>query len=68
VTVTVILSSEEVDQIENQAKDDGISPTDAIRRSIQLGQVAWEASRRGAQLLLRERSGEIRTIDFRTQA
>lgn len=65
VKLTVVLTSEEVEVLEQQANADGISVTDVIRRSIEVGRIAWEAQRRrGARILLQSPDGDLRPIDL----
>jgi len=65
VKVTVVLTTREVENLELQARADGVSVTDCIRRSIALGQIAWEAQRKpGSRLLLETPGGELRPIEL----
>ena len=62
VRLTVLLSPEEVDQLERQASLDDISVTDVIRRSLAIGRVAWDAQRRKGKLMVQDRDGELRPV------
>lgn len=66
VQLTVLLTSEEVEQLGEQARTDHITVTDCIRRSLAVGQVAWEAQRRGAKLVIQGRDGELRPVELPT--
>lgn len=66
VQLTVLLTTEEVQELEHQANVDRISVTDAIRRSLAIGRVAWEAQRRKARLVIQERGGDLRPVELPT--
>ena len=66
VEVTVRLTSQEVEQLEEQARADGLTVTDCIRRSIAVGQIAWEAQRKGERLTIQGRDGELRPVKLPT--
>lgn len=68
VTLTVVLRSQEVEDLEDQARVDNISVTDCIRRSLELGRIAWEEQRKGGRLLIQSSGGELRPIRFRSPA
>jgi hypothetical protein len=63
--VTVNLSYRQLQDLHDQATFDGITLTEAIRRSIEVGQLAWDASRRGGRLLVDDGHGSLREIDIR---
>jgi hypothetical protein len=64
VKLTVVLTEEDLANLERQSQVDRIPKSDCIRRSLQIGQVAWEAQRRGAQLTIRERDGQLRPVQL----
>ncbi len=64
VKLTVNLTTEELSQLRFQAKVDHITVTDAIRRSLAIGQIAWEAQHRKARLMIREGNGELRPVEI----
>lgn len=66
VHLTVVLTSEEVEQLEDQARTDHLTVTDCIRRSLAVAQVTWEAQRRGAKLMIQGRDGELRPVELPT--
>lgn len=66
VQLTVLLTPEEVEQLERQASVDGISVTDVIRRSLAIGRVAWDAQRRKGKLVVQGRDGELRPVELPT--
>jgi hypothetical protein len=66
VQLTVLLTSEEVEDLERQARADKIAVTDVIRRSLALGRIAWEAQRRKARLVVQERDGQLRPVELPT--
>ena len=64
VKVTVRLTSEELRQLEYQASVDRITVTDCIRRSLAIGQIAWDAQRRHARLMIQDPEGGLRPIEI----
>jgi hypothetical protein len=66
VELKVLLTSEEVEDLEFQARADRISVTDCIRRSLAIGRVAWEAQRGKARLMIQGRDGELRPVELPT--
>jgi len=66
VALTVLLTPEEVKQLERQASVDGISVTDVIRRSLAIGRVAWDAQSHKGRLMVQGRDGELRPVELPT--
>jgi hypothetical protein len=62
VTLTIVVTADEVRVLERQALEDGINVTDCIRRSIAVGQIAWESQRQGNRLVIQTPDGELRPI------
>lgn len=62
VRLTVLLTPEEVEELQRQASADSISVTDVIRRSLAIGRVAWDAQRRKGKLMVKDRNGELRPV------
>lgn len=66
VQLTVLLTSEEVEDLTRQARADKIPVTDVIRRSLALGRIARDAQRRKARLVVQERDGQLRPVELPT--
>lgn len=66
VKVTVNLTQDDVDELRRQADRDGITMTDAIRRSIAIGKLVTTAAVNGEKVLIRSRNGETRQIELVT--
>ena len=64
VTLTVVIPSEEVQNLERQAREDGISVTEAIQRSLVIGHLVWIASRSGGRAFIQETDGSVREIEM----
>jgi hypothetical protein len=64
VKVTVNLTQDDVDELKRQADRDGITMTDAIRRSIAIGKLVTTADGNGEKVLIRGRDGETRQIEI----
>jgi hypothetical protein len=64
VKVTVNLTQDDIDELKRQAAQDGITMTDAIRRSIAIGKLVAEAERNGEKVLIRGRDGKARQIEI----
>jgi hypothetical protein len=63
VSVTVLLTSEDVENLDRQAKADRLSVTDCIRRSLAIGHLVWDAQRHhNAKLLLQSPDGELHPL------
>ena len=64
VKVTVNLTQDDVDELRRQAAEDGITMTDAIRRSIAIGKLVTTAAENGEKVLIRSRNGDTRQIEI----
>jgi hypothetical protein len=64
VKVTVNLTQDDVDELKRQADADGITMTDAIRRSIAIGKLVTTAADNGEKVLIRGKSGATRQIEI----
>ncbi|HEY2552756.1 MAG TPA: hypothetical protein VGI64_19480 [Streptosporangiaceae bacterium] len=64
VKVTVNLTEDDVDELKRQAEKDGITMTDAVRRSIAIGKLVTTAEQNGENVLIRGRGGETRQIEI----
>lgn len=64
VKVTVNLTQDDVDELKRQADKDGITMTDAIRRSIAIGKLVTTAEGNGEKVLIRSRGGDTRQIEI----
>lgn len=64
VTFTVLIYSTDLEDLQRQAAADGISVTDALHRSITIGQLLWEANSRGERAFIESKNGEVREIGF----
>jgi hypothetical protein len=64
VKVTVNLTQDDVDELRRQAAEDGITMTDAIRRSIAIGKLVTNAAENGEKVLIRSRGGDTRQIEL----
>jgi len=64
VKVTVNLTEDDVDELKQQAERDGITMTDAIRRSIAVGKLVTSAARNGEKVLIRGHNGDVRQIEL----
>jgi hypothetical protein len=62
--VTVNLTEDDVDELHRQADEDGITMTDAIRRSIALSKLVTRATQSGDKVLIRSNSGDTRQIEL----
>jgi hypothetical protein len=60
VKVTVNLTEDEVRELREQAEASGITLTDALRRSIAVGKIAYEAKRDRKKLIVEDASGRDR--------
>lgn len=63
VKVTVNLTKEDLDTLKEQADKDGITMTDALRRSIGVGRIAADAKKKGHRLLVESDDGTLRQIE-----
>jgi len=63
VKVTVNLTKEDLETLREQADKDGITVTDAMRRSIGIGRIAAEAKQKGHKLLVEGDDGALRQIE-----
>jgi hypothetical protein len=64
VKVTVNLTQDDVDELRRQAAENGITMTDAIRRSIAIGKLVTTAAENGEKVLIRSRNGDTRQIEI----
>jgi hypothetical protein len=62
--VTVNLTDDEVEELRQQARDDRITMTDALRRSIAIGKLVTTAAKNHEKVLIRSRDGETRQIEL----
>jgi hypothetical protein len=62
--VTVNLTEDDVDELHRQADEDGITMTDAIRRSIALSKLVTRATRSGDKVLIQGNGGDTRQIEL----
>lgn len=63
VKVTVNLTKAEVDELRKQAREDGITLTDALRRAIAVGRIAYETRKNHGKLLTEDSEGRYRQIE-----
>jgi hypothetical protein len=64
VKVTVNLTDDDLAELKTQAERDGITVTDAIRRSIAIGKLVTTATRNGEKVLIRDDNGDTRQIEL----
>src|SRR5215470_3409601 len=64
VKVTVNLTDDDLTELRGQAERDGITVTDAIRRSIAIGKLVTTATRNGEKVLIRGDDGDTRQIEL----
>jgi hypothetical protein len=64
VRLTVVVPARQLRELEEQAHADGITVTEAIQRSIELGRIAWRAVGEGQRLLLQDQDGNLKEINF----
>jgi hypothetical protein len=62
--VTVNLTEDDVDELHRQADEDGITMTDAIRRSIALSKLVTRATHSGGKVLIQGNGGDTRQIEL----
>jgi hypothetical protein len=62
--VTVNLTDDEVAELQRQAREDRITMTDALRRSIAIGKLVTTAAKNDEKVLIRARNGETRQIEL----
>lgn len=62
--VTVNLTQDDVDELRRQADEDGITMTDALRRSIAVGKLVNRATHNGEKVLIRGHGGDTRQIEL----
>jgi hypothetical protein len=64
VKLTVNLTQDDLNTLREQAASEGITVTDALRRSIAVGRIAARAKAQGQKLLVQGEDGELRQIEI----
>jgi hypothetical protein len=64
VKITVNINEDELSDLRRQAEKDGITVTDALRRSIAVGRIAAQAKNRGQKILVEDGQGDLRQIEI----
>lgn len=64
VKVTVLLAKQQYDDLLERARAEGLTVSEALRRSIAAGLLMWGEAAGGSRILIEERSGRVREIKF----
>ena len=65
VKVTVLLSARQIAELRDEARRNGVSVTEVIRKAVDVSVVVLKAVGRGERLLIQSRDGAVREIDIR---